>query len=141
MRHAPLAPKRSILNRLVVLTPLVLGPILLVSGCDRSSNSPASPRTSEIVRLSQAPVDAVPLSETSRAARNTAPKPEDKPLEEVAASEDSQTVPAEAATATSPAASTPPPASPPAATTSPTPPAKAATVPVSPPASPPAQDR
>jgi|GEM_PF-4924036 len=56
MRHASI----------LASTALGLGSLLALSACDRSANAPASPRTSEIVHLSQAPVDAVPLSLETR---------------------------------------------------------------------------
>ena len=55
------------------LSALGLGATITLSGCDRSANAPASPRTSEIVHLSEAPIDAVPWNPNVRPVE--APKP------------------------------------------------------------------
>lgn len=74
MRHASL----------FTLSALGLGVLTVTAGCDRSANAPASPRTSEMVQLSQAPVDAVPLSAD---APSPPPKPVEPPVQETPAPE------------------------------------------------------
>ena len=64
MRHALIARRAA----------LMLGAVMLLAACEGSGNGPASPRTSEVVHLSQAPVDAVPYV-ASRPA-TPAPAPE-----------------------------------------------------------------
>ena len=98
MRHASL----------IGLSALGLGALALAS-CDQSANAPASKRTSEIVHLSQAPIDAVPLAPD-------APRPVEAPAAKV-----EPETPATPEAATTQDLNTQPPATPPPAPAAPAP--------------------
>lgn len=88
MRHALLARRAA----------LLVGPVLLLAACGDAANGPASPRTSEMVQLSQAPVDAVPYV----VSRPSAPPPEAEKDE--ALTEEAQAEATAEASATTPSA-------------------------------------